>query len=139
MRYKIQDIIEKIDTCCSNIFLILIFLGFIVYIFVSIKYPTNTNNTSNQTINNTAKPTLIINNNKVFQTPTPRSIPNNTYRGNTITWKCIDSTSFDGNAYNDNKCTSSAGEVRYVSDSQAISLDPSYRPSKSGDPYYNNK
>ena len=71
MRYKIQDIIEKIDTCCSNIFLILIFLGFIAYIFVSIKYPTNTNNTSNQTIKNTAKPTLIINNNKVFQTPTP--------------------------------------------------------------------
>ena len=58
---------------------------------------------------------------------------------NPITWHCIDVTSYNQNAYDDNKCTSSAGEVRYVSDSQAIALDPSYSPGKSGAYYYNNK
>lgn len=56
-----------------------------------------------------------------------------------ITWKCEDSTSFDNNAYNDNKCTSSLGEVRFVSDSEAIKLDPGYIPGKKGHPYYNSK
>ena len=56
-----------------------------------------------------------------------------------ITWRCYDCTSYNGNAYDDNKCISNTGEVRYVSDSQAQYLDPSYRPGKSGHPYYNSK
>lgn len=56
-----------------------------------------------------------------------------------ITWKCVDATSYDGNAYNDNKCTSSKGEVKYVSDSFATKLDTKYKPGKSGASYYNNK
>ena len=68
-------------------------------------------------------------------TPAPTKSPNS----NIVTWKCVDATSYDGNAYNDNKCTSSKGEVRYVSDSQAIRLDPYYRPGKTGAYYYNNK
>ncbi len=66
-------------------------------------------------------------------TPTP------TWKSNKVTWKCVDATSYDGNAYNDNKCTSSTGQVRYVSDSEARRLDPSYRPGQSGAWYYNNK
>ena len=68
-------------------------------------------------------------------TPTP------SWKGNSnkVTWKCVDATSYDGNAYNDNKCTSSTGQVRYVSDSEAKKLDPSYKPGKSGAWYYNNK
>lgn len=56
-----------------------------------------------------------------------------------ITWHCIDVTSYNRNAYDDNKCTSSAGEVRYTSDSQARALDPTYSPGKAGAYYYNNK
>ena len=56
-----------------------------------------------------------------------------------ITWTCVDVTSYDGNAYNDNKCTSSTGQVLYVKDSEAKKLDPKYKPGKSGAWYYNNK
>lgn len=86
-----------------------------------------------QSVTRTARPMPVV------RTPYPTQKPNNNIRGNTVTWKCSDATSYDGNAYNDNKCTSSAGETRYVSDSVAISLDPSYRPGKSGHPYYNSK
>ena len=57
----------------------------------------------------------------------------------TVTWHCVDATSYNKNAYDDNKCTSSTGEVRYVSDSQSRALDPSYTPGTSGHPYYNSK
>lgn len=60
-------------------------------------------------------------------------------KGTKIVWHCVDATSYDRNAYNDNRCTSSTGEVRYVSDSQSIALDPTYSPGKYGAPYYNNK
>lgn len=59
--------------------------------------------------------------------------------GTKILWHCIDATSYDRNPYNNNKCTSSTGEVRYLSDSQAEALDSSYRAGKSGAWYYNNK
>lgn len=60
-------------------------------------------------------------------------------KGTKIMWHCVDATSYNQNAYDDNKCTSSTGEVRYTSDSQAVALDPSYSPGKSGAYYYNNK
>lgn len=60
-------------------------------------------------------------------------------KGTKIVWHCVDVTSFNQNAYDDNKCTSSTGEVRYTSDSQAVALDPTYKPGKSGAGYYNNK
>ena len=53
-------------------------------------------------------------------------------------WHCVDHTSFDQNAYNDNYC-SNAYEARFVSDSEAVRLDPMYVPGQSGDPYYNSK
>jgi hypothetical protein len=56
-----------------------------------------------------------------------------------ITWHCIDVTSYNKNAYDDNQCTSNTGEVRLVSDSQAVALDPTYSPGKSGAYYYNSK
>lgn len=60
-------------------------------------------------------------------------------RGTKVVWHCTDVTSYDRNPYNDNKCTSSTGEVKYVSDSQSVVLDPAYSPGKSGAYYYNNK
>lgn len=60
-------------------------------------------------------------------------------KGTKILWHCVDVTSYDRNPYNDNRCTSSTGEVRYLSDYQAEALDTSYRAGKSGAYYYNNK
>ena len=65
--------------------------------------------------------------------PTDRVIAH----GTKVLWHCIDATSYDKNPYNDNKCTSSTGEVRYVPDSTSRVLDPSYTPGTKGDPYYN--
>ena len=62
-----------------------------------------------------------------------------TQKSTAVTWRCIDVTSYNKNPYDDNKCTSSTGEVRYVSDSQARALDPSYIPGTSGHWYYNSK
>ena len=59
--------------------------------------------------------------------------------GTKIIWRCIDITSYDRNPYNDNLCTSSTGESRYLSDRQAEALDSTYRAGKSGAWYYNNK
>lgn len=59
--------------------------------------------------------------------------------GTKIIWRCVDATSYNKNPYDDNKCTSNTGEVRYVSDSQSLALDPSYTPGKSGHYYYNSK
>ena len=60
-------------------------------------------------------------------------------KGTAIIWRCVDATSYNKNPYDDNKCTSSTGEARYVSDSQARALDPSYSPGQSGHPYYNSR
>lgn len=60
-------------------------------------------------------------------------------KGTKIVWHCVDATSYNKNPYDDNRCTSSTGEVRYVSDSQSRKLDPSYSPGQSGHPYYNSK
>jgi hypothetical protein len=54
------------------------------------------------------------------------------------TWQCVDATSYNQNAYDDNKCAK-GDEIRYVSDSQAIELDPSYTPGKRGHYYYNSQ
>lgn len=54
------------------------------------------------------------------------------------TWHCVDKTSYNQNAYDDNKCTKGT-ETQYVSDSQAIELDPSYSPGKAGAAYYNSR
>lgn len=43
-------------------------------------------------------------------------------------WTCYDVTSIDYNWDNDNKCVSNTNEVRYVGDSEAMRLDPSYHP-----------
>ncbi len=59
--------------------------------------------------------------------------------GTKIVWHCVDATSYNKNPYDDNRCTSSTGETRYVSDSQSRALDPSYYPGQAGHPYYNSK
>lgn len=58
-------------------------------------------------------------------------------KGTKIIWRCYDVTSYDGNPYNDNKCISSTGEVRYVCDSEAERLDPTYIAPRYGAPKYN--
>ena len=65
--------------------------------------------------------------------PTDRVIAH----GAKVLWHCIDVTSYDKNPYNDNKCTSSTGEVRYVSDCEAVKLNSTYCPKQIGSPYYN--
>lgn len=72
---------------------------------------------------------------EVTRQPVTKVIAN----GTKIIWRCVDVTSYNKNPYDDNKCTSSTGEVRYVSDSQSRALDPSYSPGKSGHYYYNSK
>lgn len=57
---------------------------------------------------------------------------------NENSWKCVDATSYNQNAFDDNRCTNGA-ETRYVSDSQAKQLDPNYTPGKAGASYYNNQ
>ena len=57
--------------------------------------------------------------------------------GTKIIWHCIDTTSYNKNPYDDNYCISSTGEARYVNDSRAKALEPSYRPSKRGAARYN--
>lgn len=59
-------------------------------------------------------------------------------KGTKMVWRCRDVTSFDRNPYNDNYCEYSDGTARYVADSEARVLDPTYRPGKSGAAYYNN-
>ena len=59
--------------------------------------------------------------------------------GTMVVWHCSDATSYDKNPYNDNYCVSSTGQAQYVSDSQAVGLDPTYSPGKSGHYYYNSK
>ncbi len=87
----------------------------------------NSNNSTNKTNNSTySQP----------KTTTPKAVE--TPKEETkVTWHCVDATSYDKNAYNDNRCTSSAGETRYVSDSQAVALDPEYTPGQGGHPWYN--
>lgn len=53
-------------------------------------------------------------------------------KGAKIVWHCVDATSYNKNPYVDNKCTSSTGEVRYVSDFQSRALNPSYTPGQAG-------
>lgn len=59
-------------------------------------------------------------------------------KGTKPVWKCHDTTSFDRNPYNDNYCEYSDGTGRYVPDSEARRLDPTYVPGRAGADYYNN-
>jgi len=60
-------------------------------------------------------------------------------RGTRVVWHCTDATSYDKNPYNDNYCEDSHGNARYVSDSEARALDPSYSPGQYGHWWYNSK
>lgn len=53
-------------------------------------------------------------------------------------WHCRDFTSFDQNAFNDNLCENEY-ERRFVSDHQAMKLDPDYDPGRSGHEWYNDQ
>ena len=70
---------------------------------------------------------------KTIKQPVTKVIAN----GTKIVWSCEDATSYDRNPNNDNLCTSSTGEQRYVDDCTAVSLDLDYHPSQRGAPRYN--
>lgn len=109
---------------------VIVFIALIIGISVNSSAKTNSNNTQptyTTTKATTAPTTKITNTEMVKQEPQP------------ITWHCVDVTSYNKNPYDDNLCTSNTGETRYVSDSQARALDPSYTPGTSGHPYYNSK
>jgi len=106
---------------------IAIITGFIV--FSSVNQSSNTSKT-NYTDN--VKTPTVDNSYKGYTSPA------NTTTTTEEKWHCVDVTSYNQNAYDDNKCTKGS-EVRYVSDSQAVSLDPSYSPGKAGASYYNNR
>ena len=69
---------------------------------------------------------------------TPAPVSSSNEEENANAWHCIDATSYNQNAYDDNKCTKGS-DTRYVSDSQAEGLDPNYKPGKAGASYYNNR
>lgn len=74
----------------------------------------------------------------IFFLTTSNAKHNDSPADSDTSWHCVDATSYNGNAYDDNECTN-GDETKYVSDSQAKALDPSYSPGKSGASYYNNK
>lgn len=70
---------------------------------------------------------------EITKQPVTKVIANSTK----VVWSCRDVTSYDRNSNNDNLCTSSTDEQRYVGDCAAVALDPSYHPSQRGASYYN--
>ena len=89
-------------------------------------------------------PILTGNNEKSTNTVTPTVNQSSSSRTSELEevsetgWQCVDATSYNRNAYDDNKCTN-GDDVRYVSDSQAEELDPDYSSGKSGASYYNSR
>jgi len=96
---------------------------FVIYIFTpkSEDYTSNSSEAIPATLEPSSKPVVEIEPSQ-----------------DTSSWNCVDATSYNQNAYDDNRCTNGE-ETRYVSDSQAIELDPSYSPGKAGASYYNNQ
>ena len=118
----------------SSIGWILAIIAFIVLIIgISFSSTPKTDSKSSQPAYSATKATTTTTTTKAVNTEPTKQEPQ------PITWHCVDATSYNKNPYDDNRCTSSAGEVRYVSDSQARALDPSYTPGTSGHPYYNSK
>ena len=74
---------------------------------------------------------------KVKEEVTKKAVTKVIAKGTKVIWRCVDVTSYDRNPYNDNRCVNSKGAVRYVPDSTARSLDPTYYPGQSGAAYYN--
>lgn len=98
--------------------------GIIFFIYLSV---SNNNDNSSNPVSADAK----VQSSKSTTSQTVSSESNSS-------WKCVDATSYNRNAFDDNKCTN-GNETRYVSDSQAKSLDPNYLPGKAGATYYNNQ
>ena len=126
----------------SNLFLWIVGIGLGVTILFSFINKSNKTETVTSTSATPYKP-ITIPEYKMPEYKAPK-YTTNTYtatetKPKAVTWHCIDVTSYDKDAYNDNLCTSSTGEQRYTSDSQARALDPSYTPGTSGHPYYNSK
>lgn len=109
---------------------VIVFIALIIGISVNSSAKTNSKNTqpTYTTTKATTAPTTKITNTEMVKQELQ-----------SITWHCIDATSYNKNPYDDNLCTSNTGEARYVSDSQARALDPSYIPGTYGHPYYNSK
>lgn len=70
---------------------------------------------------------------EITKEPQPKVIA----KGTKILWHCVDVTSYDRNPNNDNLCTNSKGEKRYVGDCEAKNLDRDYEDSNRGASYYN--
>ena len=99
--------------------------------FISIIGFASVNSNSNA---NSSKTTSS--NNPSVVTPTPKTQPKIAVP-EPETWTCEDATSYDRNPNNDNLCISNKGKRRYVSDCEAVGLDPNYHPSQRGASYYN--
>ncbi len=109
-------------------------IAFIILIIgISFNSAPRTDSKKTQPAYTTTKATTTTTTTKAAKTEPTKQEPQ------PISWHCVDATSYNKNPYDDNRCTSSAGEVKYVSDSQARALDPSYTPGTSGHPYYNSK
>jgi len=108
-------------------------IGWVIAIIIGIIfifYIVNSNNENTET--NSSETTQTTEN------PTTETVIESKPSEDASSWSCVDATSYNRNAYDDNKCTRGT-ETQYVSDSQAIELDPSYGPGKAGASYYNNK
>lgn len=85
----------------------------------------------------TYKGKVMVSRDPVEEKITKQPVTKIVAKGTKVVWTCRDVTSFDGYAGNDNLCTSSTGEERYVGDCAAVDLDSSYHPGQSGAPRYN--
>ena len=110
-------------------------IGLILLISLASSNENNNKDISNTKTATSTYSTPIYKN--TYNTDTPKKTTPSTSTA-PDTWHCVDATSYNKNAYDDNKCTKGS-EVRYVSDSQAVALDPSYTPGRSGHSYYNSR
>jgi hypothetical protein len=123
-------IIKNMNTQNSNFG----WMGWAVAAIIGAIFIFSTINTDNQ-INTTTSPTETT---SPISEPPPVTAEESKPAQEDNTWHCIDATSYNQNAYDDNKCTK-GNETKYVSDSQAVKLDSNYSPGKAGAAYYNNQ
>lgn len=113
---------------CLIVFAIIAFIGVIAM-------ANNSNSSATKTNSSTSTPTTNYQP-KSNKTPAITPVPV-TPKEEPETWTCYDATSYDKNSNNDNRCVSNKGTTRYVSDCEAVKLDPDYCPPQIGPSYYN--
>ncbi len=109
-------------------------VGWVTAAVIAIIFVAYALNSSSEGSNNTNSSEVT----PTISTPSVEIVTESEPSQDITSWSCVDATSYNQNAYDDNKCTKGT-EVQYVSDSQAFELDPSYSPGKAGATYYNNQ